>query len=311
MNSVLFHLLNPIWPMALKLNNWFCIVFVLAAVSLLAQEDPTVRNNEREYKDGEQFEKFRRRRRTISAWQINQLREGALVVKLKTNNLVVNALEKNGDSKEAEVKRLEAAGINVNMMRAFRNYFNFCKLYFIYSQQGDSLLKGVRRGIFLDSSLQVDPAIEMTESYYMLAETDRLYNSTIGFVPEDSARIVIEKGTPTTQEPYIVIKNKYGHQLNKPFPYFSKIKAGLETAAAVTYIYVKGERIPFNVVVVNKRRNAITFNHNGDRIEVFIQKQYIYERLSLTVQNLDYELKAFYQSNPEPRVRDDMKPFLY
>lgn len=297
--------------MALKLNKWLFIVFFLTTLPFLAQEDPTSRDNEREYKDGEQFEKFRRRRRTISAWQINQLREGALVVKLKTNNLVVNALEKSGDTKEAEIKRLEAAGINVNMMRAFRNHFNFCKLYFIYSQQGDSLLKGIRKGIFLDSSLQVDPTIELTESYYMLAETDRLYNSTIGFVPEDSARLVVEKGTPVTQEPYIIIKNKYGHQLNKPFPYFSKIKAGLEHASEVTYIHVNGERIPFNVVVIGKRRNAMSFNHNGDRIEVFIPKQYIYERLSLMVQNLDYELKAFYQSNPEPRVRDDMKPFLY
>lgn len=297
--------------MAQKLNKWLLWLLMVTTAPLAGQDDAPPRAGDMEYKDGDQFEKFRRRRRLISAWQVNQLREGALVVKLKTNQLVVNALRNAGDTVGAEVKRIEAAGINANMVRAFRNHFTFCKLYFIFSQSGDSLLNGTRRGIFLDTSLQVDPAIELKENFYMLAETDQLYNSTIGFVPEDSARLVKEKGSPTTQEPYLVVKNKYGHQLKKPFPYFSKIKAGLEHSAEVAYIQVDGQRIPFNVVVLAKKRNAMSFNHRGARIEVFIPKSYIYERLALTVENLNYELQAYFQSSPAPRVRDDLKPFLY
>lgn len=276
-----------------------------------AQDDPAVRESEREYKDGEQFEKFRKRRRIISAWQINRLKDGALVVKLKANNLVISALERSGDAEAAEIKRIETAAVNINMMRAFRHHFNFCKVYFVYAHQADSLLKDVRKNIFLDSNLRVDPTIVMTEKFYMLAETDRLYNSSIGFVPEDSARYATEKGSPTTEEPYIVMKNKYGHQLKKPFPYFSKIKAGLEHVPEVTFIDINGEHIPFNVVVLMKRRNGVAFNHQGKRIEVFIPKSFIYERLSLMVLSLNDELLAYYQAHPDPRVSADVKPFLY
>lgn len=297
--------------MGQKLSRIIIVLFAVLAGNVFSQEDPADRGSEKEYKDGAQFEKFWRRRRTIGAWQINQLKDGALVVKLKANNLLVNALEKRGDKEGADVARIEAAGINVNLMRAFRDYYSFSKVYFVYSHQSDSLLKGVRKNIFLDSNLVVDPRIEMPEKFYMLAEIDQIYNSTIGFVPEDSARLVVERGSRTTEEPYIVVKNKYGHQLKKPFPYFSKIKAGLEKAPEITYIMVNGVKIPFNVVVLFKSKNAMSFNHNGARIEVFIPKSFIYSRLSMMVQNLNEEFSSYFQTSPPPRVADALKPFLY
>lgn len=298
--------------MAQRLNKLILVLFVFSAMCLPAQNDPTDRSAEKEYKDGEQFEKFYKRRKMIGAWQINQLKDGALIVKLKANTILINALEKKGDTKLAAEKRLETAGVNVNIMRAFLKNYNFSKVYFIYSQLADTLLKGARENIFLDTNLLVDPKIVMTEKFYLLAENDRIYNSTIGFIPEDSARVVTEKGSPTTSEEFMVIKNKYGHQLKKPFPYSSKIKAGLDKTPEVSYIMLNGFSTPFNVVNLVRRKDAMSFNYNGERMEVFIQKSYLYERLMLTVQMLNENFYTYYQANPIPsRMAPALKPFLY
>ena len=64
--------------------------------------------------------KFYRRRKIVGSWQINQLKDGgALVVKLKANTLLINALEKKGEVKLAQQRKIETAGVNVNVMRAF------------------------------------------------------------------------------------------------------------------------------------------------------------------------------------------------
>ena len=194
----------------------------------------------------------------------------------------------------------------------FLNNYNFSKVYFIYSHFADTLLKGARENIFLDTNLVIDPKIVMTEKFYLIAENDRIYNSTVGFIPEDSAKVTIEKGSPTTSEEFIVIKNKYGHQLKKPFPYSSKIKAGLDKTPEVSYITINGFSTPFNVVNLVRRKNAMSFNYNGERMEVFIQKSYLYERLTLTVQILNDSFYGYYQANPAPtRIDPALKPFLY
>lgn len=298
--------------MALRLSKIIFLLLVFITDISFAQEDPTERSNEKEYKDGEQFEKFYKRRRIIGSWQINQLKEGALVVKLKTNSLLVNAFEKSGDQDLADQARIEAAGISVNMMRAFLNNYKFSKVYFIYSNMADSLLKGTRENIFLDTNLVVNPAIKMTEKFYLLAESDRLYNSSIGFVKEDSARFEVERGSPSTEEPFIVIKNKFGHQLKKPFPYSSKIKMGLDKTPEISYIPVYGTLIPFNVVALYKKKDGMSFNYNNRRLKVYIPKSYLYDRLSYTVQMLNDNFFGFYQYSPPPvRIDPVIQPFLY
>ncbi|MBL7931391.1 MAG: hypothetical protein JNL60_05800, partial [Bacteroidia bacterium] len=207
--------------MAHRLNKQiFLLLLCACALASFSQtvESVTEKPGEKDYKDPEQFDKFYKRRKMISAWQINKLKEGALVIRLKTNKLLIDALQKEGKDELAEQKRMEALGINKNISRAFRKNYTFSKIYFIYSSSSDTLLKGARSNIFLDSNLVVDPNLTMNESFYLICEGDYVYNSSIGFVPEDSARFQTERGNPTVEAP-IVVKNKYGHQLKRPFPF--------------------------------------------------------------------------------------------
>jgi len=304
----------------------FISIFLCCGFAALSQEE----ENElkaKDYKDPDQFEKFNKRRVTIGAWQVHQLREGALVVRLKTNKLLIDELLKNGNSGLALEKQLEQFAINKNTMFAYRENFNFCKLYFIYSNSSDSLLNGTRQGIFLDTNLTVDPAIVMQETFYLLAERDYAYNSSIGFVVEDSARIIKERGNPV-KEMAVIVKNKYGHQLKNPFPYFVKEKNFMDAgynfpiqvrsgAGGSTSIIFVINRTYLEDIKNNKpepKNTPIKKESSSFSGTIKLKKQFTYEKLSLEVGELNDNLLNFYNSYPKPdmsKMQGGVKPFLY
>lgn len=260
-----------------------------------------------DYKDPEQHKKFYKRRKIVSEWQINQLKEGALVVKLKTNKILIEALSKRGDSRMAEKIRLEALARNLNITRAYNNKYNFSKVYFIYSTYADSLLKGARSHIFLDSTLVIDTNIIMREHFYLIAETDNIYNSSIGFVPEDSAKFISEKGSKTTTEAAIVLKNKYGHQLKKPFPYLS-YEFPFRKAIYNQLITINAVPILFNA---DKKQTTYLFE--GKPLELIIPADFTYTIFSYYVDLLNDNLHQYFRESPKPDATKIalVKPFLY
>lgn len=302
--------------MALRLNKqillWLLCICALVSFSQTT-ESASEKPGEKDYKDPEQFDKFYKRRKMISAWQINKLKEGALVVKLKTNKFLIEALEKEGNKAMAEQKRLEMLAVNLNISRAFRANYKFSKLYFTYTTYGDSLLNGKRSGIFLDSTLKIDPSITMNESFYLVSESDALYNSSIGFVPEDSAKKVVEQGNPTLSDVPIVLKNKYGHQLKRPFPFYAKndlIPAS--NNGFKTYIFINGIPLPF-YIGFKTDKNGEPYVYMGSDLYLTIGKSYTYPRLSEAVSNLDSDLEGYYRSTraPDADKYPEIKPFLY
>src|SRR4051812_12032576 len=94
----------------------FLILFALKMGISFAQmgvETPVYKD----YKNPDQFESFRKKRIIVAAWQINTLKEeGALVVKLKTNNILIKELMKSGNKELALEKQLEQFATNRNIM---------------------------------------------------------------------------------------------------------------------------------------------------------------------------------------------------
>ena len=293
----------------------FTILFLLGIfVGSAQQEIEEQYHDTKDYKDKEQFEKFRKRRMVVAGWQINQLKSGALVVRLKTSKTLIDALRSKGQTVLADEKQLEQDAININTMRAYINNYTFSKVYFMYSNFSDSLLNGKRAGIFLDTTLTIDPKIVMEEKFYLLAERDYTYNSSIGFVPEDSARIQIEKGNAIKEVP-VVIKNKYGHQLKAPFPYYAGEKFNQQKKIDyIVYITINGQSIPFNVGGIKKSRTEKTFRYKGVEMSVNIPKHYTYVKISASVERMNEYLQAFYQSASPPdltRIDSAILAFLY
>jgi hypothetical protein len=311
--------------MALRLNKIIVCWILALTVAVSFSQEELQRLNDKEYKDKEQFDHFASRRRTIAAWQIAQLKEGALVVRLKTNHLLVEALLKQGRTQQAEEKRIQTMAANRNTMRAYMDHYNFSKVYFIYSHSSDSLLKGTRSNIFLDTTLRVNPSIVMTEKFYLIAERDDAYNSSIGFVPEDSATLVREQGN-AVREMAVIVKNKYGHQLKRPFPYYEPDRPGARSDEGSTvFLYRGSDAIAFRidkdgrVMSLRSEKNpaaseAIPFNYREEILVTNIPKYLTYRRLSLSIQNFNANLYGFARGgmyiNPNT-IDPALKPFLY
>jgi hypothetical protein len=310
--------------MVQTLSKFFIIIFILSCQKISCQVEKNVYNND-DYKNKDQFEKFQKRRKIVGAWQINQLKKGALVIKLKTNKTLITELIKAGNIELAEKKKLETFIINKNIVAAYRDNLNFCKIYFMYSNSADSLLNGVRRGIFLDSNLVIDPTIEMPEKFYLVAEKDNVYNSSIGFVTEDSARVIKEHGNPSGQLVDIVIKNKYGHQLKKPFPYECGFgyKGGAYDVSFVKnipiYYFETDKKYDFNIdktqLIDFKNNPKKEFKKQPKEAKVFmLDKQYGYEAMSAKVNRFNEYLNSYYKSSPNPemdKISKEIIPFLY
>lgn len=308
-------------------NRWLLVkLLVVAGCAFFAQtsgETPVYKD----YKDPEQFDKFRKRRIIVAAWQIHKLKEeGAIVVKLKTNGILIRELLKSGKKNLAVEKQLEQFAINRNTMFAFKENFNFCKVYFIYSHHSDTLLDGCRQGIFLDTNLVEDPTISMPEKFYIISESDFAYSSSIGFVREDSARFVKEEGNPI-KHMAIVLKNKYGHQLKSPMPYSVKensfsgegypfpIKYRDDPAAGANSIVFPIRRTYFEDRKANPNLKLSLEGGGGFSVtSVKLKKESTYEKLSSAVSQLNANLEEAYQTYPKPditRVRIEILPFLY
>ena len=283
--------------------NKGCALALLVCFAAALKAQSVSETNSKDYKDAKTHEKFRKRRMAVSAWQINQLKQGALVVRLKTSSHLINGLKKRGEDIQAEKARIEQLAINKNYMRAFLEKYTFSKVYFIYSNSSDSLLKGARSGIFVDTTMKVNPAITMSEKFYLLAETDFIYNSSIGFVPEDSASAVVEQGNPSSSEAPVIVKNKYGHQLKDPFP-FSQEKLVYPKALQVVFVNVENATIPFNVRGLfsdngirdnDKDSGSPTHVINGQKVELSIPRMATYEVMSEVVSAFNANLNDFYR----------------
>jgi hypothetical protein len=285
--------------MVRSLNKYLvlCLMLLLSLRSFSQKEDPKVlddrKDREKDYQDKKGFDKFKKRSAQVSAWQIQNLKFGAIVVRLQNNQRKIDAYRKMDDKNNLYETMARTQFLNKTMIRSVLKEVDFCKVYFIYAQSSDSLLKGKKQGIFLDSTLKVDPNITMTENYYVLMETDYVYNSSIGFVEEDSARKVSETGPQTVFAPF-VLKNKYGHQLKDPFPFYTNKMTALKKSQFTVTEKIEAEPGEFkNINLELKREYSETY--------------WLYYASSI-----NYNLQRFYERNAGVQVKDaNLKPFLY
>ncbi|MFO0477528.1 MAG: hypothetical protein ACK50L_01940 [Bacteroidota bacterium] len=163
-------------------------------------------------------------RNKVAYAQINSLKRGALLVRLKTNNLAITKLKEAGNYDLATNLKRETDLENKIIISAYKKEFIFCPVYFFYSHSSDSVKKNNLSGIFIDSTLQVNPSIVCNATFYLIADQGELYNSSIEIIPESLAKKARESGDFSRQAS-IIIKNKYFIQLHKPFPFF-QIKTG-------------------------------------------------------------------------------------
>jgi len=138
--------------------------------------------------------------------QILELKNGVLIVRLKTSENAIKYLIENGKTEEAETMKQQQADMNREIINSFRQRFSFCPVYFFFSSQTDAALKGQFNGILLNEKLEIDTSIKIINPIYYFAEFDYLESDD-------------ESSTGTGIEA-LIVKDMNMKQLSRPFPFF-------------------------------------------------------------------------------------------
>lgn len=226
-----------------------------------SQEDGIKPPKIQEYNSDSTFRHFARYHNDVAKAHIKALKNGgALLVRLKTNFNTINKLKAAGNIDLATQVERETFLTNKAIVRGFTNQFKFCPVYFFYSTFSDSVKHKNTNGIFLDTNLVLNPSIVCNANFYLIAEQNDAYASSIGLVTEEEAKYAIEKGNSSKQGA-IVIKNRYYIQLHDPFPYFQK---GYKIKLYSQYVKTFNDRL------------QTFYNKSKDFVESPEIKQYVY-----------------------------------
>ncbi|MCX8080841.1 MAG: hypothetical protein N3F09_06350 [Bacteroidia bacterium] len=272
-----------------RLSRFFFLV--ICFLSLVdAQESDCQKYQDRQ--------KFSKKAKLLAAWQIRQLKNGALIVRIPDEQSKIKKLIISGNAKEAALRYEKFRRKYLLQYRLFKKYFTFCKVYFMYAKDYRRILKGERNGFFLDSSLCINDTLTLRENFFMIAEEDDVYASTIGFVKESCAMQVHETGHPAIHANW-VLKNKYGHQVKEPFPMYvsSRFAKNLnyaemhqnyiiklcDTTVSYSKIYVEikdaeyREDIQQNLIIeLNDRLEGFLYKSTLNEKDLVLIKDYLY-----------------------------------
>lgn len=100
---------------------------------------------------------------------LRTLRNGAVIVRLKTNQKSVDAYRNAGKNNIADRIQADRQKQNEKMYQAFGRSFLFCKVFFIYANETKLFLEGNRK-IFLNTNLQHDATIVFSDTNFVFCE---------------------------------------------------------------------------------------------------------------------------------------------
>ncbi len=152
------------------------------------------------------LQSYGQEKKSDASQNIKMLKQGALFVRLKTSDLQINALKQKGREKEAEQIHRKQEMENKEIAEAFKNSFDFSKIYFFYSTNSAEIKKGNYKYFLLNTDLQKDTSFNGND--YLIGEFDE---------------------SATTHIDAFIIKDKNFIQLDSPFPFLIKCNGMLVT----------------------------------------------------------------------------------
>lgn len=171
----------------------------------------------------------RKELKTPAKHQINQLHDGALLVRLKTRKNTIAVLREIGKNKLADKIENQQANLNKKIIGAFRNNFNFSQTYFFFSDYSQDIIdKKFDNVKFLNDSLLPDTTIVFHHKTFLTAEFGTIEQDTATYydrhyyVPVKNGMELHARyyGSPDFGIAALVIKSDQFIQLRKPFPFY-------------------------------------------------------------------------------------------
>ncbi|PIX32598.1 MAG: hypothetical protein COZ21_12805 [Bacteroidetes bacterium CG_4_10_14_3_um_filter_31_20] len=213
------------------------LLTILIFVSLLSysQENKNTVNKKINHENTvkKQKESYRKIKKRKSKEQIQQLKNGILLIRLKTSENKINALIEMGKIEKANKIKTKQYIENKAILATFKNRFKFCKTAFFYSNKSKYIQENKFSNIFLNDSLLIDSTIVIdSKKPIFIAEFGTLEPDTMIYFSHYSYEPNSDFSVKKTEHYYssssnidiyaLIIKDQNFIQLNKPFPYYTR-----------------------------------------------------------------------------------------
>ena len=163
--------------------------------------------------------------------QIRNLKNSILLVRLRTSDNKIKALEQAGYTEDAKETREKQRKENLKITKAFTDEFNFCPVYFFYSSATTEIKAHHFGGYLLDAGLKPVKGISKPVADFFVAEFTQIERSQ-GKYYENTTLEKNEEGYGEKRDNYygspdlgfnaLVIRDSSFHQLQEPFPFYVK-----------------------------------------------------------------------------------------
>lgn len=148
--------------------------------------------------------------------QIALLKNGALIVRFRTQDRKIEAYRNAGNIKLANQLEKELSDFNKALAQAFKTYYQFSKVYFMYPADYSRFLAGDTAGYFYNYNMVLDTSIAIDRlDDFFICEYGPVYAEDI--IDPNNARTKVVTSTPMLQDA-LVIKDTDLDQLLTPFP---------------------------------------------------------------------------------------------
>ena len=202
---------------------------------------------------------------------LRRLKTGSVIVRLKTDQKSVDAYKRDGEEKIAQRIIEQRKAQNQRIYDAFKGYFTFCKVYFIYAEDTRKFLQG--KHVFLNSNLAYDNSITMRDTNFIFceygsAEAYSKYTDISGFAVDEPSvagykytveetsgmkdSSIRETSTDPASTSCLFFLDKRGNQLFTPFPGPQAINTN-NYEGAVSRLNEEMDRAYFNLVLNKKK----------------------------------------------------------
>lgn len=188
---------------------------------------------------------FREHAKQEAKQHIIALKNSVVIVRLTTKSATIKRLESQGNYKHANTIRQEVTENNLKIVKAMRDGFTFCPIYFFPDTCSKAILNNHYDSVvFYNDSLTIDSTLTMNFTSFYIVELGFTESSKDEYY-KDRPYVKSDKGGTKTNTkvyggtnlsvPGFVIRDSKFNQLRKPFPYYVKVFEKYPT----TYRYFK------------------------------------------------------------------------
>ena len=146
----------------------------------------------------------KKKKRAYSEVKLQELKETALLVRLRGYKNQIDILEGKGDSSRVKLIKQKRDEHNRSIVDAFNSEFNYSPVYFFYNYDTEKIKNKEFENVFLNKDLKIDSSIVFSLDSFLVAELD--------YTKLDSTTDFSNYG--------LSIKDQDFEVLPKPFPRF-------------------------------------------------------------------------------------------